>query len=225
MGDINGTVVTFDALHTNRKRIEKVVVEKQADCLMQVKDNTPALLESLLQIFEKKSDQRRITEDLSYGHGRIETRILEMVPISPLETQWPHTHAAFRVERHVEKLRRGEVVERTHDTSIYVGSFSFETHAPERVQQLIRGHWGIENELHHPKDRSMDEDRCRASETGIGRVISCIRGLVALVARRTKESLAVIRRRFAGKPHLLLKLLDSNTLASWEQRCTPYKTA
>jgi hypothetical protein len=38
--------VTFDALHTNRKRMETLVVEKQADCLMQVKDNTPALLES-----------------------------------------------------------------------------------------------------------------------------------------------------------------------------------
>ena len=217
--------MTFDALHTNRKRMEKVVVEKQADCLMQVKDNTPALLKSLFQTFEKKSDQRRITEDLGYGHGRIETRILEMVPISPLETQWPHTHTACRVERYVEKLRGEEVVERTHDVSIYVGSFSFATHAPERVQQLIRGHWGIENELHHPKDRSMDEDRCRASETGIGRVVSCIRGLVAMVSRRTKESLAVIRRRFAGKPHLLMKLLASTTLAGWEQRCSPYKTS
>ena len=225
MGDIAGTVVTFDALHTNRKRLETLVVEKQADCLMQVKDNTPALLESLVQAFDNKADQRRISEDLAYGHGRIETRILEMIPISPLETQWPHTHVACRVERHVEKLRRGEVVERTHDQSIYVGTFAIDTCTPERVQQFARGHWGIENGLHHPKDRSMDEDRCTASETGIGRVVSCIRGLVALVSRRTKESLAVIRRRFAGKPHLLINLLASTTLANWEQRCKPYKTA
>ena len=216
--------MTFDALHTNHKRIETVVVEKQADCLMQVKNNTPALQKSLLLAFERKSDQCRTTEDIGYGHGRIETRTLEMVPISPLETSWPHTHTACRVKRHVEKLRRGEVVECTYDESIYVGSFSFETKTPEQAQQLIRGHWGIENGLHHPKDRSMDEDRCRASEAGIGRVVSCIRGLVALVSRRTKESLAVIRRRFAGKPHLLMKLLASTTLAGWEQCCTPYKT-
>ena len=224
LGDIDGTVVTFDALHTNRKRMETVVVEKRADCLMQVKDNTPALQESLSRAFEKKSRQRRIARDLGYGHGRIETRVLEMIPVSPSETQWPHTHVACRVERRVEKLRRGEVVERTRDQSIYVGSFSFETYTPEQVQQFIRGHWSIENQLHHVKDRSMDEDRCRASETGIGRVISCIRGLVALISRRTKESLAVIRRRFAGKPHLLIKLLASPTLASWEKRCCPYKT-
>jgi len=215
--------VTFDALHTTGKRMETVVVEKRADYLIQVKGNTPALAESLVRAFEKKPDQRRIVEDIDYGHGRIETRILEMLPVSPMETKWPHTHTACRVERHVEKLRRGEVVERTHDQSLYVGSFPFEAHTPECVQKLIRGHWGIENQLHHPKDRSMDEDRCRASETGIGRVISCIRGLVAQVSRRTKESLAVIRRRLAGKPHLLMKVLTSTTLANWERCCTPYK--
>ncbi len=93
--------MTFDALHTNHKRIETVVVEKQADCLMQVKNNTPALQKSLLLAFERKSDQCRTTEDIGYGHGRIETRTLEMVPISPLETSWPHTHTACRVKRHV----------------------------------------------------------------------------------------------------------------------------
>ena len=71
----------------------------------------------------------------------------------------------------------------------------------------------------------MDEDRCRASEAGAGRVLSCIRSFVAQVSRRTKESLGVIRRRFAGKPHLLLKLLASNSLADWERRHRPYKMA
>ena len=33
--------------------------------------NAPALLESLARAFEKKPDQRRIAEDIDYGHGRI----------------------------------------------------------------------------------------------------------------------------------------------------------
>ena len=216
--------MTFDALHANGARMEGVVVGKGADYLIQVKGNTPALAKSLERALDRKRGQRRTAEDLDYGHGRIETRTLEMVPTSPMETAWPHTQVACRVGRYVEKLRRGEVVERTADHSLYVASFPFHAHRPERVLEFIRGHWGIENELHHPKDRTMDEDRCRASESGIGRVVSCIRGLVAQISRRTKESLGVIRRRFGGRRHLLMKLLSSTTLADWERRCRPYKT-
>ena len=31
--------------------------------------------------------------------------------------------------------------------------------SPERLAALIRGHWGIENRLHHVKDRTFLEDR------------------------------------------------------------------
>jgi hypothetical protein len=203
--------------------METVVVGKRADYLIQVKDNTPALARSLERLLDRKRAGHLTAELPDYGHGRIETRKLRMAPISPVQTGWPHTHVACRVSRYVEKLRREEVVECTEDHSLYVASFPSEAHTPERVLGFIRGHWGIENELHHPKDRSMDEDRCRASESGIGRVVSCIRGLVAQISRRTKESLGVIRRRFGNRQHLLVKLLSSTSLADWERRCRPYK--
>lgn len=221
--NIDGTVVTFDALHTRRQGMEKIVVAKNADYLVQVKKNSPALLQAIERSFKKKSDQIQSAESLDPGHGRIDSRKLDMIPLSPLETGWPHTYVACRIERDRELLRRGETVGHTHELSFYVGSFPVTSRQPDRVLQLVRGHWGIENELHYPKDRSMNEDRCRASELGIGRVMSCIRGLVAQLSRRTKESLRVIRCRFARKPHLLIKMLLSPTLTHWEQCCNPYK--
>lgn len=223
--DIDGTVVTLDALHARRTGMEKIVVEKNADYLIQVKDNTPVLAESIQRALQRKRNQLQSAESFDCEHGRIEERDLEMVPLSPIETDWPHTNVACRVERDRQLLRRGEVVEHTHDVSYYVGSFPVSSRQPEQVLQQIRGHWGIENELHHPKDRSMDEDRCRASESGIGRVVACLRGFLAQLSRRTKESLGVLKCRFARKPHLLIKLLSSPNLADWERRCTPYKRA
>jgi hypothetical protein len=217
--------VTFDALHTNGARIEKVVVTKRADCLLQVKDNTPALVEALERALADGGSLLRSAEQFDYGHGRIETRSLEMVPVSPLQTAWPHTHVACRVKRHVERLRRGQVVNCSDETALYVATFPFEAYTPARVLRFIRDHWNIENQLHHPKDRSLDEDRCRASEAGIGRVISCIRGLVTQVSRRTAESMRKISRRLANRQHLLLKLLSSTHLADWERCCAPYKPA
>ena len=223
MPGIDGAVITQDALHARRAGMEKIVVAKNADYLIQVKQNAPALEQSLKRALNLKHNEVQTAEDFGYEHGRIELRKLEMVPLSPVETGWPHTHTACRVERDRQLLRRGDVAEHSHERSYYVGSFPVTSRTPEEVLQLTRGHWGIENELHHPKDRSMDEDRCRASESGIGRTISCIRGLVAQLSRRTKESLGVIRCRFARRPQLLIKLLFSPSLAHWEQRYHPYK--
>lgn len=223
--DIAGAVVTFDALHARRECLEKVVVEKKADYLVQVKANTPLLADAIAHALTRKTDQLQTAESLAGEHGRIELRKLAMVPLSPRETNWPHTHLACRVERERQLLRRGKVVGHTHELSYYVASFPATAYTPEQVLQLIRGHWGIENELHHRKDRSMDEDRCRASEAGIGRIVACVRGLVAQIARRTKEPLNVIRCRFARKPQLLLNLLASTSLAAWEKRGAPYQMA
>lgn len=215
--------MTFDALHANRHTMERTVVENGADFLIQVKANSPALADCLERAFGKNKHEIRTAASSDYGHGRIEYRRLQIVPISPTETHWPHTHVACRVERDRELLRRGETVEHSHEQSLYVGSFPITTHTPERVLRYIREHWGIENRLHHPKDRSMDEDRCRASESGIGRVMSCIRSLAALVAQRTSESLSTIQRRFSGRQHLLVQLLLSGGLTDWERKQRPYQ--
>lgn len=223
--DLDGTVVTFDALHARREAMERIVVGKKADYLVQVKANAPALARHIDRALKRKTDQIQTADSFGLEHGRLESRKLEMVPLSPMETGWPHTHVACRVERDRQLLRRGELVGHTHEVSHYVGSFHANARSPEEVLKLVRGHWGIENELHHPKDRSMNEDRCRASGSGIGRILSCIRGLVAQVSRRTSESLGVIRCRFARKPQLLTQMLASVSIAHWEKMCQPYKSA
>ena len=215
--------MTFDALHANHQTMEKVVVDKKAEFLIQVKNNTPVLHEVLERAFRTSRDAIKTAASFDHGHGRSETRKLELVETSPVDTDWPHTFVACRVDRERRMLRRKQVVEESHEQSLYVGSFRSDTYAPEDVLALIRGHWSIENCLHHRKDRSMNEDRCRASERGIGRVMSYIRSLVTLVAGRTTESLSVIRRRFSGKTHLLVNLLFANSLDQWEQKHKPYK--
>jgi hypothetical protein len=50
---IEGDIVTFDALHTQRKTADFVVLEKHADYMMTVKDNQPELLEKLNRLPEE----------------------------------------------------------------------------------------------------------------------------------------------------------------------------
>lgn len=220
-----GCVLTFDALHTVRKTFEMTVAGRRADFLVCVKGNAEDLRRSAERILRRKSAQIQRARTVDKGHGRIEIRDLEMVPATPVETGWPHTHVVCRVSRQRETRRRQQTVSTSCEQAYYVGSFAASTHTPQRVLELIRGHWGIENRLHHRKDRSMDEDRNRASSRGYGRIMCCLRSLTALILGRASESLSVVRRRLSGKIPLLLRLLSSSSLQEWERRYKPYRVA
>ena len=71
----------------------------------------------------------------------------------------------------------------------------------------------------------MNEDRCRALEAGIGRVISCLRSVVAKIIGRAKESIGVLEQRFSREAHLVPALLLSAGLQAWERSRRPYSLA
>lgn len=218
-----GTVITFDALHANHKTMERIVLEKDADYLIQVKGNSPNLKKELEHALRTNTQAIRTAETIEKAHGRIETRRIEVLPITPVMTGWPHTHTVCRVTRLRKEMRRGIVVNSSKETSLYVGSFAAIRHSPEQLLKLIREHWTIENCLHHPKDRSMNEDRCRASEKGIGRVMCCLRSTVALLLGRAVGSLKVVQRRLASNAHLLIRLIKSTSPNNWLNSCRPYQ--
>jgi len=219
-----GSVLTFDALHAVKKTFE-AVVEKQADFLVCVKDNASDLRQRLEKVLDRQPNTLPQAQTEDHAHGRIEKRSVQMAAILPAQTGWPHTHTACRVIRERQQIRRGQIVGESRETAVYIGSFAADTYSPERVLALVRGHWGIENGLHHRKDRSMDEDRCRASTGKTGRVMCCLRSIAAVVLGRAKESLSVVQRRLSRKTHLLLGLLSSASLSDWENRYKPYKLA
>ena len=54
---------------------------------------------------------------------------------------------------------------------------------PERLLALNRAHWGIENKLHHVRDVSLNEDRCRVRAGA--RPLAGLRNLVTWMIRKT----------------------------------------
>jgi len=48
---------------------------------------------------------------------------------------------------------------------------------PKELLQTVRGHWSVENSLHHVKDRSWLEDKIYSKETEPGLVLGVLRNL------------------------------------------------
>ena len=160
-----------------------------ADFLVCVKDNASEPRRAIEDEFKGRRREIVAAETLDHGHGRVESRKIEVLPIDPGLTGWPHTHCACRV---------------TRDT------------------KLVRG---VENSIHHRKDRSLDEGRNRAA-LGKGKARECLallRTLVASVFRSCGESMRVAQRKLASSARLKLSMLFSPSCGEWLAAHAPFK--
>ena len=156
------------------------------------------------------------TEDK--GHGRHEIRTIKVLDIKPEQTGWPHTYKAATLTREREIIRQGKTIHSEPETVYLVASHQGDKVNAKQLLELARGHWTIENKLHHKKDRTMDEDRYQA-RNGVARIMCYIRSLTALITDIPKKSLNVVQRRLTLKPHLLTRLIAGSSLVKWKQCC------
>ena len=86
------------------------------------------------------------------------------------------------MEREVFRKNRGNV---THTVELAYGVTSLEQKraSAERLLELNRGHWEIENRVHHVRDVTYDEDRCRIRTDNGPRMMASIRNLAISISR------------------------------------------
>ncbi len=91
--------------------------------------------------------------------------------------EWPHLRQVCRLER--QRRVRG----RTQVTVSYaVTSLSPEVAGAERLLQILRGHWNIENQVHWVRDVTFDEDRSQV-RSGAPQVMAAFRNLTTTLVR------------------------------------------
>ena len=69
------------------------------------------------------------------------------------------------------ETKTGEV---SRDPCYLLTSLPPERCGPNELLSLFRAHWGVENSLHHVRDRSWDEDRHTLRRPGLGEVFAAL---------------------------------------------------
>lgn len=112
----------------------------------------------------------------------------------------------MRIERKVDEVRRGQVINHTEETVFALTNLLPQEAGPERLLEIVRDHWNIENGQHYRRDRTQDEDRCTVRETNSARVLSLFRSLAIFLyeqqrgRRGGKKSLPDFERRVCRQP-------------------------
>jgi len=84
----------------------------------------------------------------------------------------------------------------------------------EKLNQYLRGHWGIENGLHRTRDVSFKEDKATIRKGNAPQVMAALRNLViSILHRGTVRSFQTAFRRFTAHPEELFQFLGLTTVA------------
>ena len=155
MLSLKGTIVTADALNCQRE-IAQQIVDQGGDYALALKGNQGTLLDDVSTYFDDPASKTTTAKPVVDGdHGRIETRTATVcTDIDWLEDhRWPGLTAIGKVVR-----TRETTTKTTTETAYYLLSSAL---SPERCNEIVRSHWGVENRLHWRLDVVMNEDQDR----------------------------------------------------------------
>jgi predicted transposase YbfD/YdcC len=147
---------------TYKKTVETVMATG-SDLLVQLKGNHPTL-QAAVHTFCQTHPHAEQAYELDLGkRNRIEQRTVKVWPLpagTGSEPWHDHFQVVIEVQRRIEcfntRLRCFEP--RQEPPAYYLATRNA---GAQTLARAIRGHWGIENRLHHVLDTSLEEDASR----------------------------------------------------------------
>ncbi len=162
MLNIEGLVVTADAMHCQKETAETIIKNK-GDYVLQLKANQGRFYEDVYAMFDDKymdeadkDCEYEIFSTTEKSHGRIEKRtcyvLNELEFFTDYLAEWKELKKIFAVKREIEKDGK-----KTEEISCYLSS---KNTTAENLLSYTRKHWEIES-MHHILDVTYNEDRCK----------------------------------------------------------------
>jgi predicted transposase YbfD/YdcC len=161
--DLEGATVTIDAMGC-QTAIAAQIIEQQGNYVLALKGNQELLHKDVIELFEEARVQRfqgtpyDLYDTEEQAHGRQEQRrywVVSDVLSLPDRKKWANLSAVGCVES-----QRTIGDKTTAEKRYYLLS---EVLSAERFAQTVRGHWGIENQLHWILDVGFREDESRST--------------------------------------------------------------
>jgi len=206
--DLAGTVITADALHTQREHVADLHA-RGAHWVLTVKGNQPRLRRQLAELpWREVPEGHRSAET---GHGRREIRMLKVVTIAA-GIAFPHAAQAIQVTRRTRPVsaRTGKKGRWRTETVYAITDLAPHQASADELAAWILGHWQIENAVHWVRDVTYAEDLSRVRTGGGPQVMATLRNLAISLHRLAGATnvAAALRHhaRDARRPLQLLKI-------------------
>ncbi|WP_220094073.1 ISAs1 family transposase [Arthrobacter sp. AQ5-05] len=192
LGDLDGRIITIDALHTLGRHAE-FLHARRAHFLMTVKGNQPKLLKQLQALPWKEVPWGNQQQDT--GHGRRSIRRIKVATLTG-GIKFPHALQAAQLTRKTRPLKGTKW---SIEVVYLITSLPAHRASPRQLNTWIRGHWKIENSLHWCRDVTFQEDVSQ-TRTGVApRVMASLRNLALSLHRLNHSTNIAKANRYMAK--------------------------
>lgn len=207
--DIQGAIITIDAMGTQRAIAEQII-DQGGDYVLPLKGNQSGsqdavidyLYEHMQDDFAQVETRRHVERDK--GHGREETRIYVQLPAPEKLKKSGRWKGLKTVGAAIyQSVQDGK---ETSDIRYYISSLRL---GVKRFARAVRSHWGIENTCHWSLDVTYREDAQRTRQRALAENLAWLRRLTLSLLKQDprKESLAMKRRICGWNDQFLLQVL------------------
>jgi len=166
--------------------------------LFSVKENQAELKELIQWAFASYPATDHYTQHQVRG-GEVWTWYLEGLPLPETVSGWRGSQMALRMRRSVVRKNTGEL----REESAYALT-SLQASA-KQLYTLWRGHWEVENRLHHKRDTVLGEDASRSRKGAAG--LMYLRDVILNLLHLKRWPVLRSVRKFSADPKALLRLV------------------
>jgi hypothetical protein len=193
---------TLDAAHTQHDTA-RLLVENGIDYILTAKGNQPTLQKQTYDRVLPLLQEEPHHEVEERGHGRIKKWQTWVTTADGIE--FPHVATAGIIRRDEFGL---DGVRVTREYALILTSATGDRATAPYIHTHVRGHWGIENEIHFTRDTSWREDNDLTYTGNTNHTLASFRNLATGIIRlndirKIKETL----ERIAADRHRVLPLL------------------
>jgi predicted transposase YbfD/YdcC len=211
--DIQGTIITIDAMGT-QKAIAEQIIDSGADYVLALKGNQETLHQAVIDYVDQQLDndfadaQARRHYRTEKGHGREEFRSYIQMPV-------PETLRGLETWKGLTSIGMATLVctrdgQETGETRYYISSLPV---GVKRFARAIRSHWAIETSCHWSLDLTYREDESRLRAPQLRENFAWLnRFTLSLLKQHPgKDSIAMKRRACGWSDDFLLQVLAGTT--------------
>lgn len=157
--DIEGCIVTIDAIGTQKNIVDKIVNEKKAHYCLSVKNNQKSLFYDIDEYFKFALNDKIELSKLKYHsssnkqHGRIEKRecfICNDIDFLNDKDKWCNIKTIAMIRNYREEYGNLSIEDRYYISDLALSASD--------LSDIVRKHWSIENNLHWILDVHFRED-------------------------------------------------------------------
>jgi len=207
--DLKGALVTIDAMGC-QKEIAAKIVAGGGDYVLTVKANQERLLEDIQATVEKALDGKLLADTVeeyatrTIEHGRHEERFYVVIhSIDDIRDReaWADLKTVGMCS--YERTEKGQTIT---EVRYFISSRKIKG---RKCDQVMRGHWGIENNLHWQLDVSFDEDDSRIHQPQRATAFAMLRKIALCLLKQHPAQHSIAKKRLAAalNPAFLAKIL------------------